>query len=1607
MQYSLCVQVSSYYMEAVGTLEDIESTCISSFVLGDHHRAAQLLPSLQQPAAVRTSYTFTENKFQLRTNVSLLHLAALHGWMNIVANLVSMSDCDIQCCDNREITPLHYAAHGGSLPVVKYLVTEQHCDPNCRGELGRVPLHYACDKGHMDIIKYLITEQGCDPALPDNDGDMPIHFACLGGQLNVVQYLITEMKCNPKCPRKDGRTPLHHACNKGHIDIIKYLITEQGCNPALPDNDGNMPIHIACLGGQLNVVKYLITEMKCNPKCPRKDGRTPLHHACDNGHMDIIKYLITEQGCDPALPDNDGDMPIHIACLGGHLNVVKYLITEMKCNPKCPREDGRTPLHHACGNGHMDVIKYLITEQGCDPALPDNDGDMPIHIACLGGHLNVVKYLITEMKCNPKCPRKDGRTPLHHACDKGHMDIIKYLITEQGCDPALPDNDGDMPIHIACIGGQLNVVKYLITEMKCNPKCPTEDGQTPLHHACGNGHMDVIKYLITEQGCDPALPDNDGDMPIHIACLFGQLNVVKYLITEMKCNPKCPRKDGRTPLHHACDKGHMDIIKYLITEQGCDPALPDNDGDMPIHIACLGGHLNVVKYLITEMKCSPKCPAKDGRKPLHHACDKGHMDIIKYLITEHGCDPALPDNDGDMPIHIACLGGHLNVVKYLITEMKCNPKCPKKKLHHACGKGHMDIIKYLITEQGCDPALPDNDGDMPIHFACLGGHLNVVKYLITEMKCNPKCQKKNGRTPLHHACDKGHMDIIKYLITEQGCDPALPDNDGDMPIHFACLGGQLNVVKYLITEMKCNPKCPAEDGRTPLHHACDKGHMDIIKYLITENGCDPALPDNDGDMPIHFACLGGQLNVVKYLITEQGCDPAVTVAKCLLTPLHLACVCGHTNVVQFLMQDRRVDALSFDKFGRTPVNFAELSDNSYQLLKLFKPLLNSRKDYPIHSFAKVVLTGNSGAGKSSLAEVMIAKHDTVSYSQQRYSKSMRNSRAEIQKVTKVETLTAGIDSYVVKSEVVGNMVLYDLAGQSEYYFSQSVIMETVIRKTPAIFINLVDLSKSEDKIEQAVHHWLTFIENATSKTHKKSCIVMVGSHTDLLSKQQLETKTTLVKDLVERRVKKQKYEGFVGMDCRKVNAEMTNTFFPHLLDCHSTVSAYSQPVSVYCHMLYAFLQTVLDKTACQLQELVSSLAAEDNSIIPSNVPFLCELLEDLSDKGVIIYLKNEQFLEESWVVVKREIILKDVNGELFKPKYFKGYHPIASSTGIIRISSLRELFPQYDPEMLVELMVRLEFCHPVNISGFTTNLQPISVSTSIKSSTEVLLFFPSLLKAERPQGLTSCEHELSQQVRFGWCLGCKDYEYQFLTSRFLHVLLLRLAYTFPLPSEKYTETHNLHKIERICTVWINGISWNNVDGIRTVVEVIQQNRWVVVTMCYNKDITRPVKYSKHRSAVIRLVLELQKELAPDMDTFECLISPSLLQQWPLEHLPESDLFPIKNVTNCLLLNNPVILSCDGSNQLITKDAVLCEPYHLLSPPSVCELMDSSKSDQPVSPALLNQVKGYCALESQSHLSLRKQLDTMSIFTGRSPLVSSALYTDGIVVCYCWSGIVHR
>ena len=328
------------------------------------------------------------------------------------------------------------------------------------------------------------------------------------------------------------------------------------------------------------------------------------------------------------------------------------------------------------------------------------------------------------------------------------------------------------------------------------------------------------------------------------------------------------------------------------------------------------------------------------------------------------------------------------------------------------------------------------------------------------------------------------------------------------------------------------------------------------------------------------------------------------------------------------------------------------------------------------------------------------------------------------------------------------------------------------------------------------------------------------------------------------------------------------------------------------------------------------------------------------------------------------------------------YCPVAS---FLLSSTLVKLFPNYDQDMLVSFLENFEMCHCVNLSGITTNLQD-NEALPYTSVNDRLLFFPSLLDIKRPIMKLS-----KQAFSFGWCLKVRNQqEHHYFTSRFLHVLLLRLAYTFPLKNES-TSTISQHKCT--CNVWINGIFWDNEKGIRTVVELIDHNQCVVVVMSH-KSGTRPVEYSKHRSAVIRLILDLHQQQCPNIDTAEYLISHSLLENWPIDNVTTpsiSDLYPIENVAYSMLCHEPYIVSCSSTcSDLLTEQILLLEPYYLLSSSSVCELLDSKKVDMIASQAVLHEVRIKCQsqhLKLQKLSMLKKVVDDMSIFAGRNPIVS--------------------
>ena len=246
----------------------------------------------------------------------------------------------------------------------------------------------------------------------------------------------------------------------------------------------------------------------------------------------------------------------------------------------------------------------------------------------------------------------------------------------------------------------------------------------------------------------------------------------------------------------------------------------------------------------------------------------------------------------------------------------------------------------------------------------------------------------------------------------------------------------------------------------------------------------------------------------------------------------------------------------------------------------------------------------------------------------------------------------------------------------------------------------------------------------------------------------------------------------------------------------------------------------------------------------------------LNDRGLILFIRHD---ESSWVVVDRKAFLNEIIGTIFAPIHSKEHcEDLASNTGIISVVNLKKVFPKHNTEMLIGVLTSLDFCRPIDFSM----LQRTNLQTTPSHTTDDLLFFPGLIQLERPDSLVE-----QGTLEFGWCLSCIDPS-EFFTSRFLHVLLLSIAYKVPLACLNLVQ----------CSVWRNGIFWKNLNII-TVIELLEENQSVLVAMSDNT-----VEHADLRNSLIGHVRHLQQQYCPRINVCEFPLSRDVVQRYPLETL---------------------------------------------------------------------------------------------------------------------------
>ena len=785
------------------------------------------------------------------------------------------------------------------------------------------------------------------------------------------------------------------------------------------------------------------------------------------------------------------------------------------------------------------------------------------------------------------------------------------------------------------------------------------------------------------------------------------------------------------------------------------------------------------------------------------------------------------------------------------------------------------------------------------------------------------------------AFEKGKKEEAIKLLLSVDNPHKIKDVCNRTILHWACLHGWTEIVTNLISEYPFDPQCRDNTGNTPLHDAClQRGNLEIVQFLVNVCKCDSMRKNNQGKTPLFN--VWEDPDIIQYLIIECQHDLTCNSSKDN-TPLHVACRCIPPSVsaIEYILATGKIDPLCRNKQNKTPLMLVHWSYKD-TIKKIFAKFGRIQISHPVNSYVNVILLGNPGVGKSTLAQVII----------QRSSGVFASLRGLFQYVKGVELCTAGIIPSKLEHRELGNVILHDSAGQSEYYSSHIAVLENLLRGSAAVFIIVVSLSEKE--VYKHLHHWLTIVENKCYKAIGECHVVTVASHIDEVDQKKILGIYEELRQISSSRLSQRSGIvncGFIPLDCRRLVGGWLSPFTNTLSGaCQSIRSANTREMSLYCHMLYGVLEKQKE-SVYTLDQLMSVLTESEEHYIPPEIEKATELLSSLHATGLIVFLKNIHTPGNSWIISRKGILLAEVNGVLFAPDNFK-HSDIASNTGIITLSTLSRLFPQYSSDMLVLFLQYMELCQEISQDFLSSSNLMMKDDESSDERREKLLFFPALIRnTERPQ-------EISGTFQFGWCLQCCN-SHHFFLPRFVHVLLLHLAFRYALPKSTVSRLH------RRCSIRTSGILWKDTHGVQCLVELVDNSQCVLLLMsCQVGSEQNMLRLCKD---LLCEILSLQQQLCPSLKLQEFVIDPSQLH-YPIQKPSTLTLYDIELIASCINQKKQFVLDTEGDKQMKISDLFPFEPI---------------------------------------------QPDTLSVFAGRNPEVSDLILYYIIIIITCMSPCSHN
>ncbi|XP_078614471.1 death-associated protein kinase 1-like isoform X1 [Branchiostoma floridae x Branchiostoma japonicum] len=451
---------------------------------------------------------------------------------------------------------------------------------------------------------------------------------------------------------------------------------------------------------------------------------------------------------------------------------------------------------------------------------------------------------------------------------------------------------------------------------------------------------------------------------------------------------------------------------------------------------------------------------------------------------------------------------------------------------------------------------------------------------------------------------------------------------------------------------------------------------------------------------LHMASANGDTEMVKLLV-QLGANVEAK-DKNGWTALHWASRIGNTEVVKLLIQlGANVEAK--DKDGTKPLDYVRDQDRRRFLKNLatevsYHKLMKQSGGVKIDRF-KLCICGPQEAGKSTLKESLQTGPFTAFF------------RDRMTPDHQPHEPTPGVNVGTTNIPSVGEVSVWDFAGQSEYAVTHSMFMNA----ENTIFVVMYSIMDDTRTQEKKVHWWLCFIKSCNTKSNPN--VILVASHADQTDAGGHQKASSLL-ELMTSQFRNQldiSDEVFL-LDCRKTRQtdmrrlkDLLTRLKIQLLThqraipklCAEIIKCLPKWTKEKCSPKCPVLRWTEYKEAVMEMMGIDSLAEED---------FLKESSKYLNQLGEILFVSSTT---EHIVVLEPNWLCTDVFGKVMAPENFPIHLRRPEGIGIVTKEEIQKVFKDVttDVDLLITLLQEFQLCHTFDgqefiIPGLLTQTMP-------------------------------------------------------------------------------------------------------------------------------------------------------------------------------------------------------------------------------------------------------------------------------------------------------------